>query len=151
MLSAHYDLIRGLHIIAVIAWMAAFLILPRLFIYQMRAERGSAMEGVLMAAQARLFRVVMNPAMIAAWLFGVMLLSIDVAARGWQILLEPWLVTKLLLVIALSAWHGSLSAARKRFAAGTNTRSERWWRMVNELPFVAAIVMVLSVTTEWRF
>lgn len=147
----NYDLLRGLHIIAVIAWLAAFLIVPRLFIYQMQAERGSKMESVLIQAQARLFRVVMNPAMIAAWLFGLLLLHGRVATGGWQVLLEPWLATKLGLVLALSAWHGVLSAARKRFAAGTNTRSERYWRMVNELPFVAAIIMVLSVTTEWRF
>lgn len=147
----NYDLLRGLHIIAVIAWMASFLILPRLFIYQMRAEPGSSMEVVLKDAQANLFRIVMNPAMIAAWLFGAALLYIAISTRGWPVLLEPWLVTKLLLVLALSGWHGYLSAARKRFAAGINTRSEKYWRMTNELPFVAAIVMVLSVTTEWRF
>jgi protoporphyrinogen IX oxidase len=146
----YYDLLRGLHIIAVIAWMAAFLILPRLFIYQMQADQGSKMERVLIDAQARLFRIVMNPSMIAAWIFGLALLHHDVSVRGWQVLLEPWLVTKLLLVLALTAWHGVLSGARRRFASGTNTRSERYWRMVNELPFVAAIVMVLSVTTEWR-
>jgi putative membrane protein len=147
----NYDLLRGLHIIAVIAWMASFLILPRLFIYQMRAEPGSSMEGVLKDAQANLFRIVMNPAMVAAWLFGAALLYMAISTRGWPVLLEPWLVTKLLLVLALSGWHGYLSAARKRFAAGANTRSEKYWRMTNELPFVAAIVMVLSVTTEWRF
>lgn len=146
----NYDLFRGLHIVAVIAWMGAFLILPRLFIYQMQAEQGSRMEQVMMDAQARLFRIVMNPAMIAAWLFGLSLLWIDTAGfRNWRLMLEPWLFTKLVLVLALSWWHGELSKARKRFAAGANARSERYWRMVNELPFVAAIVMVLSVTTQW--
>lgn len=146
-----YDGLRGLHIIAVIAWMAAFLILPRLFVYQMQADSGSRMEGVLIAAQARLFRVVMNPAMVAAWVFGLGLLTFDVWSRGWPVLLQPWLVTKFAGVLFLSGWHGYLSAARKRFAEGRNIRSERYWRMVNELPFVVAIVMVLSVTVEWTF
>ncbi len=146
-----YDWLRGLHIIAVIAWMASFLILPRLFIYQMQSDRGSPMEGVLIAAQARLFRIVMNPSMIAAWLFGLGLLWMHTGGlQSPEVLLNPWLLTKLAGVLFLSGWHGYLSAARRRFVEGTNTKSERYWRMVNELPFVVAIVMVLAVTVGVR-
>ena len=145
-----YDLLRGLHIIAVIAWMAGMLFLPRLFVYHMQVERGSDAERLFVDAERRLLRIIINPAMIAAWILGLALLHHRVSLGGWGVLLQPWLATKLLLVLALSAWHGHLAAARKRFEAGTNARSQRYWRMTNELPFVAAIVMVLSVTTEWR-
>jgi putative membrane protein len=148
----NYDLIRGLHIIAVIGWVAGMLFLPRLYVYHMQVERGSPAEQIFIDAERRLLRIIINPAMIAAWVFGLMLLWIRTDGfSNPQVLLEPWLATKLALVVALSAWHGHLSAARRRFADGTNTRSEKFWRMTNELPFVAAIVMVLSVTTEWRF
>ena len=146
-----YNLLRGLHILAVIAWMAGLLFLPRLYIYHMRSERGSAGEQLFIDAERRLLRIIMNPAMIAAWIFGLGLLHYDVSVRGWGVLLEPWLATKLAFVLLLSGWHGQLAAARKRFAAGQNKRSEKFWRISNELPFLAAIVMVLSVTTEWRF
>ena len=151
-MGAHYDLIRGVHIIAVIAWMAGMLFLPRLFVYHMQVERGSDAERLFIDAERRLLRIIINPAMGLAWIFGLMLLWIRTEGlRAPEVLLEPWLVTKLAFVVALSAWHGVLAGARRRFAEGTNTRSQRYWRMTNELPFLAAIVMVVSVTTEWRF
>jgi putative membrane protein len=72
-----------------------------------------------------------------------------VQVKGWEVLLEPWLMVKLAFVVLLTGWHGVLSGARRRFADGLNTRSQKYWRMTNELPFVAAIVMVLAVTTEF--
>lgn len=146
-----YNLLRGLHILAIIAWMAGLLMLPRLFVYQMQVERGSSAETLLMNAQRRLMAIIMNPAMILAWLLGLALLHYNASVKGWEVLLEPWLVTKLLFVLLVSAWHGVLSGARRKFAEGRNTRSEKFWRMTNELPFLAAIVMVLAVTTEFRW
>lgn len=150
-LGASYDLLRGLHILAVIAWMAGFLILPRLFVYGMNAEPGSRMAAVLSDAQSRLLRLIMNPAMVLAWVFGLLLIAADGWSRGWSFLLTPWMIAKLAGVLFLTAWHHYLIVARRRFAEGRNTRSERWWRLANELPFLAAIVMVLAVTTEFRF
>lgn len=148
----NYDLVRGLHILAVIAWMAGMLLLPRLYVYHMQVERGSTAEQLFIAAERRLLRIIINPAMIAAWTFGLMLLWIRASGfREPEVLLEPWLATKLVFAVLLSAWHGALSGARRRFAEGRNTRSQRYWRMTNELPFLAAIVMVLAVTTEFRF
>lgn len=146
----NYDLLRGLHIIAVIAWMAGLLILPRLFVYQMRAERGSDMEQLFIQAEARLLRLIMNPAMVLAWLLGLALLWTRTGG-DWTALLQPWLLVKLTGVVLVTVWHHVLVSARKRFVEGRNTRSERWWRMMNELPFLATIVMVLAVTTEFRF
>ncbi len=151
-----YDLARGLHILAVIAWMAGLLFLPRLYAYD--AEQAakaeplrSEMQGLLRAWQTRLLRIIVNPAMILAWGFGLWLIHIDVQARGWGFLLEPWMAAKLSGVILLSAWHGFLAGQRRKIAAGTSTYSARFWRMTNEIPFLLAIVMVLSVTTEWRW
>lgn len=144
-----YNLLRGLHIIAVIAWMAGMLFLPRLYVYHMRAEPGSDMDQMFSDAERRMLRIIINPAMIAALIFGLGLIVSDGERRGWGFLLTPWMLTKLAGVGFMFYWHGFLSSARRRFEAGTNTRSEKFWRMTNELPFVAAIIMVLAVTTEF--
>jgi putative membrane protein len=144
-----YDLFRGLHIIAMVAWMAGLLILPRLYVYHMRAEPGSDMAQLFGDAERRLLRLIMNPAMLLTWLLGLALIHINGQARGWEFLGEPWMILKLVGVALVTAWHGYLAGARKRFAEGRNTRSERFWRITNELPFVAAILMILAVTTEF--
>lgn len=144
-----YNLLRGLHIIAVIAWMAGMLFLPRLFVYHMSAAPGSDMDQLFKRAERRLLRIIINPAMILALLFGIGLIVSDGERRGWGFLRTPWMLTKLAGVAFLFYWHGFLSAARRTFEAGTNGRSEKFWRMTNELPFVAAIIMVLAVTTEF--
>jgi protoporphyrinogen IX oxidase len=151
-----YDLARGLHILAVIAWMAGLLFLPRLYAYDIeqtdKAEPlKSEMRGLLRLWQGRLLKIILNPAMIAAWIFGLWLIHLDVQTRGVEFLLQPWMIAKLLGVVALSGWHGFLVAERKRILAGTSTRPGKFWRMTNEVPFVIAVVMVLSVTTEWTF
>ena len=151
-----YDLARGLHILAVIAWMAGLLFLPRLYAYD--AEQAgkaeplrSEMRGLLRTWQTRLMRIILNPAMILSWVFGVWLIWLNVQQRGWAHLAEPWMIAKLAGVVGLTAWHGFLSAELRRVQAGTSTRTSRFWRMTNEVPFLIAIGMVLSVTTEWRF
>lgn len=151
-----YDLARGLHILAVIAWMAGMLFLPRLYAYdaEMAAKPEplrSEMRALLRVWQTRLLRIIVNPAMMMAFVFGGWLIWIDGTARGWDVFEQPWMVTKLLGVVALASWHGFLARERKKIAAGTSTHSGRFWRMTNEIPFVIAIVMVLSVTLEWTF
>jgi putative membrane protein len=148
-LARHFDLLRGLHIIAVIAWMAGLLYLPRLFAYHTKATRGSEMDLTFQTMEAKLLKIIMGPAMGLAWAFGVLLILADSQLRGWSFLTQPWMLTKLAGVFFLSGWHGFLTKSQKRFAAGTNTRSEKFWRATNELPFLAAIVMVLAVTTEF--
>lgn len=140
----HYDLLRGLHIIAVIAWMAGMLYLPRLYVYHVTATPGGELDTALKTMEVKLLRIIINPAMILTWLFGLSLM----AARP-DVLSQPWMWVKLAGVLFLTSWHGFLASARKRFAAGTNTRSEKFWRMTNELPFLAAVIMVLAVTTEF--
>lgn len=140
----NYNLLRGVHIIAVIAWMAGMLYLPRLYVYHAGATAGSELDTTFQTMELKLLRIIINPAMILTWLLGISLM----AARP-DVLSQPWMWVKLAGVLFLTSWHGFLAGARKRFANGTNTRSARFWRMTNELPFLAAIVMVLAVTTEF--
>jgi putative membrane protein len=145
-----YDLLRAGHILSVIAWMAGLMYLPRLFAYHTRAAPGSEMDATFQRMELGLYRMIMNVGMLLAFGFGVALIWYDGAHRlGWGFLTTPWMLTKIVGVLFLLYWHHYLGRARKAFAAGRNTRSERYWRMVNELPFLAAIVMVLAVTTEF--
>ena len=145
-----YDPVRGLHILAVIAWMAGLLYLPRLFAYHTRASLGSEMDETFQTMERKLFRIIMNPAMMVTWFFGLCLLWIRTGyGQHWDLLLKPWMVTKLLGVVFQTSWHHFLGANRKALAQGKRLHTERFWRMVNELPFLAAILMVLAVTTEF--
>jgi protoporphyrinogen IX oxidase len=148
-LIAHYDLLRGLHILAVIAWMAGLLYLPRLFAYHSNAAAGSELDQTFQTMEGKLLKIIMNPAMILALVFGVALIWVDAQLRGWDFLEQPWMVVKLAGVLFLIGWHHYLAVARKRFAQGRNQRSNKFWRATNELPFLAAIVMVIAVTTEF--
>ena len=149
-LAGHYNLIRGLHIISMVAWMAGMMFLPRLFAYHTEtAPPGSEFDGHFKVWEAKLLRIIINPAMGLTFLFGLTLIYVDGSRRlGWDFLTSPWMLTKIAGIIFLSAWHGFLSAARKRIAAGERPRTGKFWRMTNELPFLVAIVMVLAVTTK---
>ena len=148
-LIAHYDLLRGLHILAVIAWMAGLLYLPRLFAYHVGRTPESELDLTFQVMELKLLRIIMNPAMVLAWTFGLALIWVDGAVRGWGFLGQPWMAAKLAGVVFLTGWHHYLGLARKAFVEGRNRRSQRYWRAVNELPFLAAIIMVLAVTTEF--
>ena len=149
-MAQYYDLIRGLHILAVIAWMAGLLYLPRLFVYHVAAAPGSEMDETFKTMERRLQLGIMTPAMIVAWILGLMLLDIRTAHFSDPgLMLQPWLLTKLIGVVFQTTWHHFLAVNRKKFARGANIRSAKFWRMVNELPFIAAIIMVIAVTTEF--
>ena len=126
-----YNLLRGLHILAVIAWMAGLLYLPRLFAYHTRAVPDSEMDTTFQTMEVKLYRIIMNPAMVAAWLFGLGL--IWVRSNGFKdpsFLHAPWMITKEVGIVFMTWWHHFLGKARRRFAAHTNTRSEKFWRAV---------------------
>jgi putative membrane protein len=146
----HYDLLRGLHISAVIAWMAGLLYLPRLFAYHSKATPGSEMSDTFLVMEARLLRIIMTPAMTAAYLFGFGLILADTQrhVEGWGFLLLPWMEFKLAGVAFLTFWHVYLAISQRRFAENRNPRSDRFWRIANEAPFIVAIIMVIAVTTE---
>ena len=144
-----FNLLRGLHIIAVIAWMAGMLYLPRLFAYHTRATPGSEMDLTFKQMEVKLLRIIINPAMIAVVILGLGLVGLDLRRIGPHFWISPWFLTKITGVAALFGWHGFLAGSRRAFAEDRNRRSERFWRMTNELPFLAAIVIVIAATTKF--
>ena len=141
-LSNHIDWIKAFHVIFVIAWMAGMLYLPRLFVYHCAAEPGSVQSETFKVMERRLMRAIINPAMIATWVFGIWL----VWQGGW--LSATWLHAKLALVIVMSGVHGMLSRYRRDFAADQNRHSERFYRIINEVPTLLMIGIVLLVVIK---
>lgn len=139
------NIVKGLHILAVIAWMAGLLYLPRLFAYHTRADPGSQLDTTFRTMERKLLSIIMTPAMAVVLALGASLVWLE----GVAILREPWMIVKLGGVLLLVAWHLFLQRAQRAFAQGRPTGSERFWRMTNEIPFLIAIVIVLSVTTKY--
>ncbi len=142
-----YGWIKAFHIIAVIAWMAGMLYLPRLFVYHCDAAKGSAQSETFKVMERRLLRGIINPAMIATYVFGAWLawLLADSRYPGY---LPGWLWAKIVLVLALSAVHGMLSRWRQDFAADNNQHSQKFYRIINEIPTVLMILIVLLVVLK---
>ena len=136
-----YPWIKALHIMAVIAWMAGLFYLPRLFVYHAeRSAVGSELDQTFQVMEEKLLRLIMNPAMIVAWLAGLVLLSMGVFDWG-----AAWSWIKIVSVLAMTAAHGWMAKRRKEFAAGQNTRSGRTYRSFNEVPTVLMVVIVTAV------
>jgi len=136
-----YPWLKALHLIAVIAWMAGMLYLPRLFVYHVDAAPGSAQSETFKAMERRLLRAIINPAMGAAWVLGLLLIATP-GIVDWG---QGWIWVKLAAVLAMSALHGFLARWRKDFEADRNRRSARFYRLVNEVPTVLLIVIVVMV------
>jgi putative membrane protein len=142
-----YEWIKALHIIAVIAWMAGMLYLPRLFVYHCAAETGSVQSETFKVMERRLLRAIINPAMIATWVFGLWLAWLGPDSRyGW--FASGWLWAKIILVLALSAVHGLLARWRKDFALDRNRHSPKFYRIINEIPTVLMVLIVLLVVLK---
>jgi protoporphyrinogen IX oxidase len=142
-----YEWVKALHIIAVIAWMAGMLYLPRLFVYHCAAETGSVQSETFKVMERRLLRGIINPAMIATWVLGLWLAWLGPDSRyGW--FASGWLWAKIILVLALSAVHGLLARWRKDFAQDRNRHSHKFYRIINEVPTVLMILIVLLVVLK---
>jgi protoporphyrinogen IX oxidase len=142
-----YEWIKAFHIIAVIAWMAGMLYLPRLFVYHCAAEKGSVQSETFKVMERRLLRGIINPAMIAAIALGLWLAWLGPDSRyGW--FASGWLWAKIALVLALSAVHGLFARWVKGFAAGSNPYSQRFYRFINEVPTVLMIAIVILVVLK---
>jgi putative membrane protein len=141
-LSALYPWVKALHVISVISWMAGLLYLPRLFVYH--AEKGAAnaeLSEVYCEMERKLLRLIMNPAMIAVWVFGLLLVftpGVVDWSQGW-----PWV--KAAAVLAMTWFHHWLGWRRKDFLAGRNTTTGRTFRLMNEVPTVLMLVIVIMV------
>ena len=134
--------LKAFHIIAVIAWMAGMLYLPRLFVYHSAADVGSIQSETFKVMERRLLRAIMTPAMIATWLLGLWLAY----QGGW--FKAPWLHAKFLLVFVLSGVHGMLSRYVKDFAADKRRKSEKFFRIINEVPTVLMILIVILAVVK---
>jgi protoporphyrinogen IX oxidase len=142
-----YEWVKAFHIIAVIAWMAGMLYLPRLFVYHCAAEKGSVQSETFKVMERRLLHGIINPAMVATWVFGLWLAWLGPDSRfGW--FAAPWLQAKIVLVLALSATHGLLARWRQDFAADRNRHTRRFYRIINEVPTVLLILIVLLVVLK---
>jgi putative membrane protein len=137
-----YLWLKAFHIIAVIAWMAGMLYLPRLFVYHADAEIGSVQSETFKVMERRLLKAIINPAMIAVWLLGLYLAW----SGGW--FSAGWLHAKILLVLAMSGLHGYYSRAVRAFAQDRNKKSARHWRMMNEVPTLLLIGIVILVVVK---
>ena len=137
-----YLWLKAFHLMAVIAWMAGLLYLPRLFVYHCTVKAGSAPSETFKMMEQRLLRIIMNPAMGAVWLLGAWLAW----EGGW--LASGWFHIKLGLVVAMSAVHGLFARWVGDFAADRNTRSQRFYRMVNEVPTILMIAIVIMAVVK---
>ncbi len=138
-----YLTIKALHIAAVIFWMAGMLYLPRLFVYHHQAESGGELEGALQIQERNLLKIIMNPALIVMWLLAITMLVVNPA-----LLSQGWVHAKLVLVLLLSGVHGFYAASAKKFQAGERPRTETFWRMINEAPAIAAIIIVILAVVK---
>ena len=137
-----YEWVKAFHVIAVISWMAGMLYLPRLFLYHCKAEAGSQRSETFKVMERRLLRVIINPAMLLTWVLGLTLVWLG----GWHT--AGWMHAKFALVIVLSAVHGLFVRYWRDFEADRNTRSEKFYRIINEVPTILMIGIVILVIVK---
>ena len=139
-----YPWIKAFHIVGMIAWMAGLLYLPRLFVYHASARLGSDASETFKVMERRLLRGIMNPAMVATYVFGILLLLTPTVV-DWRM---GWIYVKLAAVLALTLIHHRLSVWRRGFAADANQRSAKFYRVVNEVPTLLLILIVVMVAVK---
>lgn len=145
-LASIYPWTKALHIISVIAWMAGIFYLPRLFVYHVeKVETGSETDRLFQEMERKLLRVIMNPAMIGVWVFGLALVFTP-GIVDWS---EIWPWTKAAAVLGMTWFHHWLGYRRKEFVSGTNTQSGRTYRLMNEVPTIFMVIIVVSVILKF--
>jgi putative membrane protein len=145
-LTDWYLVIKALHVISIIAWMAGLFYLPRLYVYHAeQVQAGSRTDGMFQTMERRLLRAIMNPAMISAWVFGLALVATP-GVVDWS---ASWSWVKAVSVLLMTGFHGWLAVRRKEFAEGRNIRSGRTYRMMNEVPTVLIVLIVFAVITRF--
>ena len=138
----YYEWIKALHVIAVIAWMAGMLYLPRLFVYHCDAEIGSKQSEIFKVMERRLLRAIINPAIVVTWVAGLWLV---IAGGHYR---SGWMIAKFVLVLILSALHGQFTRWTREFAEDRNTRSQKFYRVINEIPTLLMIGIVILVIVK---
>jgi len=137
-----YLWIKALHVLAIISWMAAMLYLPRLMVYHTEAEKGSVQSETFKVMERRLLRGIGTPAMIVTWITG---LTLATMYGAWS---QPWFHLKFAAVIAISAMHGANAAWVKSFRNDANTHSQKFYRIMNEVPALFLVIVVVCVIVK---
>lgn len=137
-----YIWVKVVHVLAIISWMAGLLYLPRLFVYHAISDRGSVQSETFKVMERRLLKAIMTPAMIVAWITGSVLI--------WKggFIADNWLQAKIAFVIALTASHFHMGCIVQAFAQDANTRAQRYFRILNEVPTLLMIGIVILVIAK---
>tara|TARA_R110000868_G_scaffold218576_1_gene468968 strand:- start:113046 stop:113480 length:435 start_codon:yes stop_codon:yes gene_type:complete len=138
-----YNIIKSLHIIAIICWFAGLFYLPRLFVYHTMAEPKSSESTMLKTMERKLYRYIMQPSMVFTWVFGLWLVFLT---PEWM--QEGWMHTKLLFVVALTGFHHICGVYVKKFANNSNLKSEKYFRIFNEIPTIILIIVIFLVVLK---
>jgi protoporphyrinogen IX oxidase len=141
-LGGAYFWVKSAHLIFVIFWMAGLFMLPRFFVYHQECEAGSDEDHKWVDRERRLVRIILNPAMIIVWIVGLML-AVDIGAFS-----APWFLLKLLMVMGLSAYHGWMTSYAKKLAVGERVMGDKSLRLINEVPGIAAAIIVVLVIVK---
>lgn len=137
-----YLWLKALHVISIIAWMAGLVYLPRLFVYHTMQKSGSDASETFKTMERKLLKMIMTPAMLSSWIFGL-IVAVQIDAFS-----DPWFHVKLLMVVGMTAFHMMLGKWRKDFEADRNEKTERFYRLVNEVPTVLMIIIVIMVIVK---
>ena len=136
-----YLLFKSLHLIAVIAWMSGLLYLPRIFVYHVENSKDHNSTDIFKTMERKLYFYIMTPAMFLSWFFGLILISII----GFDILSSMWVQLKLLFVVLLTFYHFYLGHTLSNLKSGQNTKTSRFFRIINEVPTILLILIVFIV------
>ena len=144
-LAVLYEWLKAGHIIFVIFWVAGLFMLPRYYVYHQEAAAGSDEEKRWLEREHKLRNIILTPAMILAWTFGILLVAFHYFYNGYAILREPWFLAKFLIVFALSGYHGWMIGYGHKLAAGERPVSGKALRLMNEVPGIAVVLVVILV------
>jgi putative membrane protein len=136
-----YLLFKSLHLIAVVAWMAGLLYLPRIFVYHVENNKKTLVTDIFEVMEKRLYFYIMTPAMILTWLFGIILIYLN----GMEIFTQLWIQLKIILVILMSIFHSHLGRCLYSLRNKTNVRTAKYFRLINEIPTIMLILIVFVV------
>jgi len=143
-LVGSYPWFKAIHIIAVMSWMAGLLYLPRLFVYHVEVELNSTEDRRFQIMERRLLRAIMNPAMVVSYIFGIFLV-LTPGIVDWS---SAWIWLKILAILVLTGCHHAMGKWRKDLAEGTNQKSQRYFRVANEVPTISMIIIVIMVVVK---
>jgi putative membrane protein len=143
-LIGSYPWFKAIHIIAVMSWMAGLLYLPRLFVYHVEVELNSTEDRRFQIMERRLLRAIMNPAMVVSYIFGILLI-LTPGIVDWS---SAWIWLKILAILVLTGCHHAMGKWRKDLAKGTNQKSQRYFRVANEVPTISMIIIVIMVVVK---